>query len=280
MGKDGKAVPMAISKKGKEKVTSQWVEWFLRDFTGMLGGILFTFYQEGSQETVATMVGMALGMVLAHVTRGNPLAVWMAFLSLTVFHMYANYKAVQCLSLTTLNNKRSSILLQHFMDLRQKVQLPSPPPHDSRQATNQSATIEEAFPPFLFESPILVSELQLLPKLDIPLEIDLSSTATDNSLVKKSSHASKGGGKTQKNKNKGGSPLSKKKKNAAMKEMKNGIDRIDGLLNTMLCGLKFLKLKLEEREEIFLSGLVQKWGGPFDIQKLLTTVRQNKPQNN
>ncbi|KAK1317564.1 hypothetical protein QJS10_CPA05g01853 [Acorus calamus] len=44
--------------------------------------------KEGSQETVATMVGMALGMVLAHVTRGNPLAVWMAFLSLTVFHMY------------------------------------------------------------------------------------------------------------------------------------------------------------------------------------------------
>ncbi|KAK1294465.1 hypothetical protein QJS10_CPA16g00883 [Acorus calamus] len=65
--------------------------WFLRDFTGMLGGILFTFYQEGSQETVATMVGMALGMVLAHVTRGNPLAVWMAFLSLTVFHMYGEH---------------------------------------------------------------------------------------------------------------------------------------------------------------------------------------------
>ncbi|KAK1324491.1 hypothetical protein QJS10_CPA01g01913 [Acorus calamus] len=31
-------------------------------------------------------------------------------------------------------------------------------------------------------------------------------------------------------------------------EMKNGIDRIDGLLNTMLCGMKFLKLKLEEWE--------------------------------
>ncbi|KAK1315062.1 hypothetical protein QJS10_CPA06g00809 [Acorus calamus] len=47
--------------------------------------------KEGSQETVATMVGMALGMVLAHVTRGNPLAVWMAFLSLTVFHMYGEH---------------------------------------------------------------------------------------------------------------------------------------------------------------------------------------------
>ncbi|OAY84178.1 protein root UVB sensitive 3 isoform X1 [Ananas comosus] len=167
-------------------------QWFLRDFMGMLGGILFTFYQgsnldsnakmwrlvadfmndigmlmdllsplfpsaliaivclgsvsrsftgvasgatraaltqhfalennaadisakEGSQETVATMTGMALGMLLAHITRGHPFAVWFLFLSLTIFHMYANYKAVQCLSLTTLNYERSSILLQYFM---------------------------------------------------------------------------------------------------------------------------------------------------------------------
>ncbi|KAG6480873.1 hypothetical protein ZIOFF_057461 [Zingiber officinale] len=167
-------------------------QWFLRDFTGMLGGILFTFYQgsnldsnakmwrlvadfmndlgmlmdlvsplfpsallvifclgslsrsftgvasgatraaltqhfalennaadisakEGSQETLATMVGMALGMLLAHITRGYPLGVWISFLSLTMFHMYANYRAVRCLSLTTLNNQRGSILLQHYM---------------------------------------------------------------------------------------------------------------------------------------------------------------------
>ncbi|CAA6667359.1 unnamed protein product [Spirodela intermedia] len=167
-------------------------QWFLRDFTGMLGGILFTFYQgsnldshakmwrlvadfmndigmlmdlisplwpsaliaivclgslsrsftgvasgatraaltqhfslennaadisakEGSQETVATMVGMALGMLLAQVTRGRRLVIWLSFLSLTVFHMFANYMAVRCLSLTTLNDERSWLLLKHFM---------------------------------------------------------------------------------------------------------------------------------------------------------------------
>jgi hypothetical protein len=140
-------------------------QWFLRDFTGMLGGILFTFYQgsnldsnakmwrlvadlmndigmlmdllsplfpsafivvvclgslsrsftgvasgatraaltqhfalqdnaadisakEGSQETMATMMGMSLGMLLARFTSGNPMAIWLSFLSLTVFHMY------------------------------------------------------------------------------------------------------------------------------------------------------------------------------------------------
>ncbi|XP_065860577.1 protein root UVB sensitive 3-like isoform X2 [Euphorbia lathyris] len=168
-------------------------QWFLRDLTGMLGGILFTFYQgsnldsnakmwrlvadlmndlgmmmdlvsplfpsafifvvclgslsrsftgvasgatraaltqhfalqhnaadisakEGSQETVATMTGMALGMLLARITFGHPLAIWFSFLSLTVFHMYANYRAVRCLVLTSLNMQRSSILLQHFME--------------------------------------------------------------------------------------------------------------------------------------------------------------------
>ncbi|WCJ22113.1 hypothetical protein M5689_004215 [Euphorbia peplus] len=168
-------------------------QWFLRDLTGMLGGILFTFYQgsnldsnakmwrlvadlmndlgmmmdlvsplfpsafvfvvclgslsrsftgvasgatraaltqhfalqhnaadisakEGSQETVATMIGMALGMLLARITLGHSLAIWFSFLSLTVFHMYANYRAVRCLVLTSLNMQRSSILLQHFME--------------------------------------------------------------------------------------------------------------------------------------------------------------------
>ncbi|CAN8305290.1 unnamed protein product [Cochlearia groenlandica] len=167
-------------------------QWFLRDFTGMLGGILFTFYQgsnldsnakmwrlvadlmndigmlmdllsplfpsafilvvclgslsrsftgvasgatraaltqhfalqenaadisakEGSQETMATMIGMSIGMLLARFTSGNPLAIWFSFLSLTVFHMYANYRAVRCLVLNSLNFERSSILLTHFM---------------------------------------------------------------------------------------------------------------------------------------------------------------------
>lgn len=31
---------------------------------------------------------MGLGMLLAHVTRGHDLVVWVSFLSLTVFHMY------------------------------------------------------------------------------------------------------------------------------------------------------------------------------------------------
>ncbi|XP_078441846.1 root UVB sensitive protein (Protein of unknown function, DUF647) isoform X2 [Wolffia australiana] len=71
--------------------------------------------KEGSQETVATMVGMALGMLLAQFTRGQPFVIWFSFLSLTMFHMFANYMAVRCLSLVTLNDERSWLLLKHFM---------------------------------------------------------------------------------------------------------------------------------------------------------------------
>ncbi|RDX83585.1 Protein root UVB sensitive 3, partial [Mucuna pruriens] len=75
--------------------------------------------KEGSQETLATMIGMVLGMLVARITIGHPLAIWFSFLSLTVFHMYANYRAVRCLALNSLNPERSSILLQHFMETGQ-----------------------------------------------------------------------------------------------------------------------------------------------------------------
>ncbi|KAI5425288.1 variant 2, Protein root UVB sensitive 3 [Lathyrus oleraceus] len=75
--------------------------------------------KEGSQETVATMVGMALGMLVARITIGHPLAIWFSFLSLTMFHMYANYRAVRCLALNSLNPERSSILLHHFTETGQ-----------------------------------------------------------------------------------------------------------------------------------------------------------------
>ncbi|CAH2037858.1 unnamed protein product [Thlaspi arvense] len=79
------------------------------------------FLEEGSQETMATMMGMSLGMLLARFTSGNPLAIWFSFLSLTVFHMYANYRAVRCLVLNSLNFERSSILLTEFLQTGQVI---------------------------------------------------------------------------------------------------------------------------------------------------------------
>lgn len=38
-----------------------------------------------------TMSGMALGMLLARFTTGQPFAIWFSFLALTIFHMYGEF---------------------------------------------------------------------------------------------------------------------------------------------------------------------------------------------
>ncbi|GJP46950.1 hypothetical protein CLOM_g6189 [Closterium sp. NIES-68] len=163
-------------------------QWFVRDFTGMLGGILFAMYKgsnldsnakqwrlaadvindvgmlldllsplvpsaflpllclgsisraitgtasgatraaltqhfakrqnaadisakEGSQETAATMVGMLVGMLVGGMVADSVLLLWAAFLLLTAFHVYANYRAVRSLCLTSLNRERAALLL-------------------------------------------------------------------------------------------------------------------------------------------------------------------------
>ena len=37
------------------------------------------------------MVGMAFGLLLAHITMGLSVAIWFSFLSLTMFHMYGKF---------------------------------------------------------------------------------------------------------------------------------------------------------------------------------------------
>ncbi|MCO5555262.1 hypothetical protein L7F22_008806 [Adiantum nelumboides] len=187
--------------KASATVIGATFQWFLRDFTGMLGGVIFTIYQgsnldckakqwrltadfmndigmlmdlisplfprlfitilclgslarsitgvasgatraaltqhfalqqnaadisakEGSQETAATLMGMLVGMLLAEVTSGHVGAIWLCFLALTGFHMFANYKAVRCLHLTSLNKDRTRIVLQAYLET-EKVLTPS-----------------------------------------------------------------------------------------------------------------------------------------------------------
>ncbi|KAK1322423.1 hypothetical protein QJS10_CPA03g01367 [Acorus calamus] len=244
MGKGGKAVPVAISTKGKEKVTSQWVE---RKKTSSIPPNKFAILQDIPESveltieetnetcqslTVTNSEQIVLDSVQAHIetikedsppNMASSVAKIDGIISAPLVPDHATQNAseigIPFLSADALGSSQkiqtrsqTNVGYCQHQDLRQEVQLPSPPPHDSRQATNQSATSEEVFPPFLFESPILVSELQLLPKLDIPFEIDLSSTATDNSLVDKVSRPSKGGGKTQKIKTKVVLPCPKRRK--------------------------------------------------------------------
>eukprot|EP00271_Cylindrocystis_brebissonii_P007719 TRINITY_DN21357_c0_g1_i1.p1 TRINITY_DN21357_c0_g1~~TRINITY_DN21357_c0_g1_i1.p1 ORF type:complete len:265 (+),score=43.25 TRINITY_DN21357_c0_g1_i1:65-796(+) len=67
------------------------------------------------------MVGMLLGMLLARLTAHRPLALWSVFLALTAFHVFANFRAMRSLCLTSLNLERASILLDHFVRERKAL---------------------------------------------------------------------------------------------------------------------------------------------------------------
>ena len=62
--------------------------------------------KEGAQETLATLVGGILGLLLLHATEGSVLRSWMAFLLLTLVHVWANVRAMRALCLTSLNQHR------------------------------------------------------------------------------------------------------------------------------------------------------------------------------
>eukprot|EP00793_Prasinoderma_coloniale_P000201 PRCOL_00005711-RA len=62
--------------------------------------------KEGAQETLATLVGGVLGLLLLHATEGSVLRSWMAFLLLTLVHVWANVRAMRALCLTSLNQHR------------------------------------------------------------------------------------------------------------------------------------------------------------------------------
>ncbi|KAG2768976.1 hypothetical protein JG687_00009920 [Phytophthora cactorum] len=71
--------------------------------------------KEGSQETAVKLFGLLFGMYFANAVNSSPHAVWMAFLVLTLVHVYANYNAVSCLCIPTVNCSRGLILVQRFL---------------------------------------------------------------------------------------------------------------------------------------------------------------------
>lgn len=81
--------------------------------------------KEATQETLVSLVGMLLGIFLAHRLSGlqesgsHRLVVqlqWTTFLSLTALHVWANWKGVRLLRLRTLNRERAEVALSSVLD--------------------------------------------------------------------------------------------------------------------------------------------------------------------
>jgi len=78
--------------------------------------------KEGVQETAVTLFGMVVGyMISPYMSVGfqdvnKTLFTWIIFFILTIFHVFANFKAVKALQFRTLNVSRLQIVCEHFVE--------------------------------------------------------------------------------------------------------------------------------------------------------------------
>lgn len=67
--------------------------------------------KEGTQETMASLVGIMLGWFVAYITDGKPRLLWVIFISLTLAHAFLNIAAVRSVQLRTIDVERLSLIV-------------------------------------------------------------------------------------------------------------------------------------------------------------------------
>nr|CDS31920.1 protein of unknown function DUF647 [Hymenolepis microstoma] len=83
--------------------------------------------KDSSQETLSNLLALFLNFILLSAVTGNSTLIWFLFVILGPIHIYANWRAVRCLELTTLNRVRFNILVQDW--LRRLHKKPDHVPH-------------------------------------------------------------------------------------------------------------------------------------------------------
>uniref|UniRef100_A0A1B6E741 Protein root UVB sensitive/RUS domain-containing protein n=1 Tax=Clastoptera arizonana TaxID=38151 RepID=A0A1B6E741_9HEMI len=71
--------------------------------------------KDGSQETCVNLVASVLGVFILSVTE-HSLLLWLLFSFVTTLHLFANYKAVRSLKLTTFNLERLVLFLNTYLN--------------------------------------------------------------------------------------------------------------------------------------------------------------------
>jgi len=70
--------------------------------------------KDGSQETLVNLVALLVNLMVLPLVAENITLTWILFFCLTVFHLFANFKAVSSLCFETLNKDRLILLLQSY----------------------------------------------------------------------------------------------------------------------------------------------------------------------
>ncbi|KAL3102957.1 hypothetical protein niasHT_025865 [Heterodera trifolii] len=72
--------------------------------------------KDGSQETLVNVLSLLFSLVLLPQVEGRPFTIWALFLLFTAVHLFANYRAVKCIQLETLNPNRLTLAVRHFIE--------------------------------------------------------------------------------------------------------------------------------------------------------------------
>ncbi|XP_066918536.1 RUS family member 1-like [Clytia hemisphaerica] len=72
--------------------------------------------KDGSQETLVNLMALIASFILTPIVADRPILVWFLFILFTFFHLFANYRAVSCVVMETLNMNRLYIVMQHFIE--------------------------------------------------------------------------------------------------------------------------------------------------------------------
>ncbi|KAL3111040.1 hypothetical protein niasHT_012958 [Heterodera trifolii] len=68
--------------------------------------------KDGSQETLVNVLSLLFSLVLLPQVEGRPFTIWALFLLFTAVHLFANYRAVKCIQLETLNPNRLTLAVR------------------------------------------------------------------------------------------------------------------------------------------------------------------------
>lgn len=74
--------------------------------------------KDGSQETMSNFVALMFNLLLIYSLSGKTVLIYLAFATLTALHLYANYRAVRCLRLSTFNRNRFHIATHEWFQRR------------------------------------------------------------------------------------------------------------------------------------------------------------------
>lgn len=72
--------------------------------------------KDGSQETLVNLAALLCNLALIPLVTGKEMLIWTLYIIFTCLHLYANYSAVTCVVMETLNQSRLNLIVKDLLD--------------------------------------------------------------------------------------------------------------------------------------------------------------------